>query len=138
MLAAPLGALEEHLGFVGDRIVRAIGLTWSIACVLVVPVIVRDNAERNPMAYLKCSAGVIRQTWGEALVGFIGLRGVPILFFAGFGMLWIVSLIVAFFTMVDRPMLALAIGGEFFIGLPSGTVLSYLCGMIQKIYIGAL
>ena len=49
------------------------GLAWSIASVFVIPVIVREEQGANPLNVLKKSAGILKRTWGEALIGYAGL-----------------------------------------------------------------
>lgn len=133
-----LKALEENLGIIGRWVIRLIGMSWSIASTFVVPVIIKENNEKNPLTYLRRSVGVIRQTWGEALIGFVGMRGVPILIVAFFGFLWLLSLVVIFFTMKDGPMFAIAMAGGFILWLLCSVIFSYLCTVMEKIYIGSL
>src|SRR6266436_5577142 len=65
--------IEQRLSWVGRIIGRIIGLAWSVAAVFVIPVIVREEGNANPLAVLKKSAGVLKRTWGEALIGYAGL-----------------------------------------------------------------
>lgn len=66
--------LEERVGIVGRWIIRLIGIAWSVASVFAVPVIVLGEPTANPVRVLKSSASLLRRTWGEALVGFVGIR----------------------------------------------------------------
>jgi hypothetical protein len=66
-------AIEQRMAIVGQIIARFIGLAWSIAAVFVIPVIVRRETNANPLAVLRDSAGVLKRTWGEALIGYVGL-----------------------------------------------------------------
>jgi hypothetical protein len=66
-------AIEERVSFVGQIIVRLIGLAWSIAAVFVIPIIVRQEQGANPVNLLRQSAGILKRTWGEALIGYVGL-----------------------------------------------------------------
>jgi len=66
--------LEERVGIVGRWIVRLIGVAWSVASVFAVPVIVLGEPTVNPVSVLKSSASLLRRTWGESLIGFIGIR----------------------------------------------------------------
>jgi len=65
--------VERRFEMVGQIVARLIGLAWSIASVFVIPVIVRDEQTMNPIAMLRKSAGVLRQTWGESLIGYAGV-----------------------------------------------------------------
>ena len=66
-------AIEERLALVGRIIGRLIGLAWSVAAVFAIPVIVREERNANPLAVLQKSAGILKRTWGEALIGYVGL-----------------------------------------------------------------
>lgn len=67
-------ALEEKLGFVGRWIMKLIGIAWSVAAVFAIPVIIREDKSVNPLGFLKRSAIMLKQTWGESLIGFLGIR----------------------------------------------------------------
>ncbi len=66
-------AIEQRLELAGQIIARLIGLAWSVASVFVIPIIVREEAGANPVNMLKKSAGFLKRTWGEALIGYVGL-----------------------------------------------------------------
>ena len=48
----------------------------SVAAVFAIPVIIRRE-DSNPLAVLRDSAGILKRTWGESLVGFVGLKLEP-------------------------------------------------------------
>lgn len=73
-----LQAVAEQLGPVGRLVIRLIGMSWSVAAVFVIPVMVRDESA-NPVALLKSSVRMLKQTWGDALLGYVKIR-----FAAGF------------------------------------------------------
>lgn len=77
LLAATVGllirAIEERLGWLGRIVLGAIGTTWSVAAVFAIPVIVRQP-EHNPLVVLRDSATMLKRTWGETLVGFLGFH----------------------------------------------------------------
>lgn len=50
-----------------------VGTTWSIAAVFAIPVLV-GQPENNPLAVLRRSAATLKRTWGETLLGFLGLH----------------------------------------------------------------
>ncbi len=66
-----LKAVEERLPFVGKIVLRLVGAAWAIVTFFVVPVVALERL--GPFAAVKRSAQLIRQTWGESLVGNIGL-----------------------------------------------------------------
>lgn len=65
--------LEQRFGLVGQLIMRLLGTMWSIACVFVIPVIITDEEASNPLTALKRSALTLKQTWGESLIGYVGV-----------------------------------------------------------------
>ncbi len=73
-----LRALEERVGFLGRIAIMLVGAAWAIASYFVLPALVIDGL--GPIAALKRSVSVIKQTWGESLVlatGF-GLAGLAV------------------------------------------------------------
>jgi len=66
--------LSERGGMLGRIVVSLIGFAWNIATYLVVPVLVVE--EVGPVEAIKRSAGLLRKTWGEQLVGNFGLGAV--------------------------------------------------------------
>ncbi|NHZ37328.1 DUF6159 family protein [Massilia rubra] len=85
VIAATVGvilrAIQERLGFVGRFIVGLIGVGWTVATFLVVPVLVARNT--GPIESIKDSATLLKQTWGENVVGQSGMS----LFFGALMML---------------------------------------------------
>lgn len=65
--------LEERFNWAGRLVLKFIGLAWSVAATFVIPVLVTDRETANPFEVLRRSAGVLRKTWGEALVGYVGV-----------------------------------------------------------------
>lgn len=65
-------AIEERLGWVGSWLARLVGMAWSVASVFAIPVLIRETSA-NPITLLRSSATTLRQTWGEALVGYVGI-----------------------------------------------------------------
>lgn len=84
LLAATVGLIirmiEERLGWIGKIVMAIVGAVWSVASVFAIPVLIRSE-ETNPLAVLRGSVATVKQTWGESLVGFVGLRAAGILFF---------------------------------------------------------
>ena len=92
LFAATVGliikAIQERLGFIGKLIMGALGVAWTIVTYFVVPVLIYEKL--GPWGSVKRSAAILKQTWGEALVGNLGLG---IIFFL-VGLLGIVPIIV--------------------------------------------
>jgi Family of unknown function (DUF6159) len=75
IIAATVGlflrALEERVGWLGQIIVKLIGVAWALATFMVVPILVTRDV--GPVDAVKESAGLLRDTWGENLIGNAGL-----------------------------------------------------------------
>lgn len=65
----------RRMGGIGQIISRMIlagaAMGWAIATVFVIPSIVYDK--KTPFAAIKQSVGVLRKTWGESLIRYVGL-----------------------------------------------------------------
>lgn len=66
-----LRAIEERAGFIGRWIIGLLGVAWTVATFLTVPVLV--NSEVGPIDAVKRSAEMLKKTWGENLVGNVGV-----------------------------------------------------------------
>jgi hypothetical protein len=62
-----LRALEERAGFIGRIVVGMIGVAWTLATFMVVPVLVAEDV--GPIDAVKESALLLKNTWGENLIG---------------------------------------------------------------------
>lgn len=63
-----LQILADKLGGIGGAIVQGLGgLAWGIASFFALPILALEGL--GPFATLKRSAGVVRERWGESLVG---------------------------------------------------------------------
>jgi hypothetical protein len=81
-------AIEERVGIIGRWIVGLLGMAWSVASVFVVPVIIVESSTVNPLHFLKTSADILRKTWGESLLGYLGVRfGEMLILFASLAFL---------------------------------------------------
>jgi hypothetical protein len=125
--------IEERMPLVGRIIGRIIGLAWSIAAVFSIPVIVREEQNANPIAVLRKSAGVLKQTWGEALIGYVGLSFVNGIIFAA-SFVSLLAAIAALTALHLYILIAVAVVG-WLVGLFAW---SYLTGVASHVYRGAL
>jgi hypothetical protein len=66
-----LRALEERAGFIGRIVIGLIGLSWTLATYLTVPVLVTKDI--SAIDAVKESASVFKRTWGEQVVGNAGI-----------------------------------------------------------------
>ena len=66
-----LRMLQERLGLIGRFVVGLLGLAWTVATFLVVPVLASEGI--GPLDAVKRSAELLKRTWGENLIGNVGL-----------------------------------------------------------------
>ena len=75
LIAATVGmllrALEQRAGFIGRWIIGLLGVAWTVATFLVVPVLAATDVD--PVTAVKESATLLRRTWGENLIGNAGM-----------------------------------------------------------------
>lgn len=82
-----LNAISQRAGVIGQIVISLIGFAWNVATFLVVPVLVMEQV--GPIEAIKRSAALLKQTWGEQLVGnfsigsVFGLIGVGVMFLIG-------------------------------------------------------
>ena len=71
LIAATVGmilrAIQERVGFLGKIIVGLLGVGWTMATFLVVPVLVTRDV--GPIDAVKESATLLKKTWGENVIG---------------------------------------------------------------------
>ncbi len=71
LIAATVGLLlrmiQERLGLIGRLVVGFIGLAWTVATFLVVPVLVSKDV--GPVDAVKESVELLKRSWGENLIG---------------------------------------------------------------------
>lgn len=86
-----LRTLEERLGLIGRLVMRMIGVAWALACYFVVPVLAFEDL--TPIAAIKRSSKLFRDTWGEKVIGGLSFSLVSlVLMLPGFG-LWFVAIV---------------------------------------------
>ena len=86
-----LRTLEERLGLIGRLVMRIIGIAWVLACYFVVPVLAFEDL--TPIAAIKRSSKLFRDTWGEKVIGGLSFSLVSlILMLPAFG-LWFVAIV---------------------------------------------
>lgn len=78
VVAATVGliikAVQERVGVIGKIIMGAIGVAWTIVTYFVVPVLIYEHV--GPWTAVKRSASILKRSWGEALVGNLGLGAI--------------------------------------------------------------
>ena len=63
--------LEERSEWLGRMVARLLGAAWTVSTFLVVPVLVAQNV--GPVDAIKESFGLLKKSWGENLIGNVGL-----------------------------------------------------------------
>jgi hypothetical protein len=75
LIAATVGmvlrAISERSGLLGRLVVGLVGLAWNLATFLVVPVLVVEDV--GPIEAIRQSASYLKRTWGEQIVGNLGM-----------------------------------------------------------------
>jgi hypothetical protein len=62
-----LRIIEDRSQKIGQIVAGLLGMAWTLASFLVVPILVVEN--KNPFSALKDSTVLLKKTWGERLVG---------------------------------------------------------------------
>ncbi len=78
-----LHALAERLGVIGRLIEGVLGLAWTAATFLVVPILAAEGV--GPWQAIERSTALLRKTWGENLIGNAGISLVMSLISGGIG-----------------------------------------------------
>jgi hypothetical protein len=90
LIAATVGLLlrmiQERLGLIGRVVVGFIGLAWTVATFLVVPVLASKDV--GPVDAVKESVELLKRSWGENLIGSGGIGVV-------FGLLMVLAVLVS-------------------------------------------
>lgn len=101
-----LRALEQRAGFLGRIVIGFIGVAWTAVTFLTVPVLVARDI--GPVDAVKESASLLKQTWGENLIGNAGIGLVLGLF--NVALMLIGGGIVVFMATQGLATLAIAVG----------------------------
>jgi hypothetical protein len=95
LIAATVGmilrAIQERVGFIGRIIVGLLGIGWTLATYLVVPVLAARDV--GPIEAVKESATLLKKTWGENVIGQVGLG-------AAFGLIFMGEILFGIFLVV--------------------------------------
>jgi len=122
-----LRAIQERVGILGKFIVGALGAAFTIATYFVVPVLIYEKL--GPWGSLKRSVSILKNTWGEALVGNLGLG---VIFFL-LGLLGLVPIIVGVLFMSLWPIvIGIVIAAVFWI------ILGLVFSAAQSVLVAAL
>jgi hypothetical protein len=88
VIAATVGmllrALEERAGFIGRIVIGLVGLSWTLATYLTVPVLVTKDV--GAIDAVKESADLFKKTWGEQVAGNVGISLLTFLIMLAMGL----------------------------------------------------
>ena len=135
LIAATVGLLlrmvQERLGLIGRFVIGFIGLAWTVATFLVVPVLVSKDV--GPIDAVKHSVELLKRSWGENLIGNGGLGLV-------FGLLLVLAVVVGTALVVGAAMLQsiVAIVLAIVVVVAGLTLLALIQSSLQGIYAAAL
>src|SRR5262245_7898194 len=76
-----LRIIEERAGFIGRWIAGLLGLAFTVATFLAVPILVSQNV--GPLEAVKNSATLLKKTWGENVIGNVGMGLVFFIYYFG-------------------------------------------------------
>ena len=123
LIAATVGLvlrmIQERLGLIGRLVVGFLGLAWTVATFLVVPILASDDV--GPVDAVKRSVELLKRSWGENLIGNGGIGVV-------FGLLMLVAVLVG----------ALLIGGAFALQSVVAIVLAVTVVVLGFILLGLI
>ena len=125
--------IEERLGIIGRIIAGLIGLAWSVAATFAIPVLLEVGATSNPVKILTQSATTIKRTWGEMLVGYVGMRGTNWMVLLGSVLFWVVA--IALGAVTHQYWLLIPIGCLWLVCV---LVYAFLSSIASRIYLCAL
>ena len=130
LIAASVGmvlrAIQGRVGLIGKIVVGLLGAGWTIATFLVVPVLATRDV--GPVDAIKESASLLKQTWGENLIGQAGLGVAFGLIFLGVAACAFVLIAAAIATGSVAAIVTAALVAGLAIGL-TGLVQSALSGI---------
>lgn len=139
LLAATVGIIlkkiEEQFGFVGRFVVGLIGIAWSVASVFAIPIIIRSEEGHNPLKVLKTSGLLIKEKWGEGLIGYVGINSFA-LGFSLFSTLLCGLIAGLLIWQIESPILILV--GMGCVWLITITSISYIQSIVNQIFQCAL
>jgi hypothetical protein len=99
----------ERQGWVGQLVANLLGMAWSVLTFLTIPIIMLEDV--GPVAALKRSGTLFKQTWGENLVAQ-----------AGFGLFGFIAVLPA----IAVAALGIATGNGVVIGLAVGVAIAWI------------
>jgi len=135
LIAATVGmllrALQERMGLLGRIVVGMIGMAWSVATFLVVPILAATD--QGPIEAVRHSSGMLKRTWGENL---IGNAGIHVVFMLGYMLLAAVIAVLFAATSAMHSLVLMALLGA--LAVVAVIVMALVQSALQGIYAAAL
>jgi hypothetical protein len=135
VIAATIGLIlrmiEERAGFIGRWIAGLLGLAFTVATFLTVPILV--SRDIGPIEAVKESASLLKKTWGENIIGNVGIGFV-------FGMFYLILGTLAFFVVFlgTQTGSAAFIFGALAVCVVAFVLLALIHAALQGVYAAAL
>lgn len=92
-----LRIVADRLGFIGRLIEAGVGIAWTLATFLVVPVLAAEGV--GPIEAIEKSGRLLRQSWGENVIGNAGIS----LVFSAIGTVVILVFLAGGWTVYNGP-----------------------------------
>jgi hypothetical protein len=108
-----LKVIENVHEKVGEIVASLLGTAWSIMTFFVVPVLVVEKT--GPMAAVGRSLSLLRKTWGEALVGNMGLNFILFLLFIPIIIVFVVGVLLLAKGMAPVGVAIMVVAGILFL-----------------------
>lgn len=125
-----LRMISERSGIIGRIAVSLVGMAWSLITYFVVPIMAVEN--KNPIKAIEDSGAMLKRTWGENIVGNVGLHMV-------FGLMLMLALIPLFGGVVLLISGMVALGVALIIGsVMFFVIVSLISSTLTGIYQTAL
>jgi hypothetical protein len=129
-----LRLIEERAGFIGRWIAGLLGVAFTVATFLAVPILV--SRDIGPMDAVKESAVLLKKTWGENVIGnvgmglvfflcYFGVMGIGIVLIMGASQAGSGALFVAVFAIVVLALIAVALVQTALQGVYSAALYRY-------------
>jgi hypothetical protein len=126
-----LRAIEERAGIIGKWVAGLLGMAWTVASFLTVPVLVSRDV--GPIDAVKESAVLLKRTWGENL---IGNGGVGLVFGLLFFVLVVLAVVVAIPVISTKSLFAIITYGV--VVFAAFVFLGLIQSALQGVYSAAL
>lgn len=135
LIAATVGLVlrmvQERMGLIGRLVMGFLGLAWTVASFLVVPLIASEDV--GPIDAVKRSVELLKRSWGENL---IGNGGIGVVFGVIMGVAILIAAIVMVAAMASQSIAVIVLAGV--VVVTGFIVLALIQSSLQGIYAAAL